>query len=58
MFADKEEQKKRLKICETCDKRNKFNICKECGCFIAAKVKLEMSECPLGKWDIKTEDDK
>ena len=24
--------------------------CKECGCFMAMKVKLKNAACPLGKW--------
>ncbi|NDF29521.1 MAG: hypothetical protein EB150_04830 [Nitrososphaeria archaeon] len=24
--------------------------CKKCGCFMAAKTKLESAKCPLGKW--------
>lgn len=24
--------------------------CKECGCFMAMKVKLKNATCPLGKW--------
>jgi hypothetical protein len=50
MVVDKEEYKRRLSICEKCDKRNMLNMCKECGCFIAAKAKLAMSSCPLEKW--------
>lgn len=25
-------------------------ICKDCGCFLKAKLVLEDEECPLGKW--------
>jgi hypothetical protein len=24
--------------------------CKQCGCFMAMKTKLENATCPLGKW--------
>ncbi len=24
--------------------------CKQCGCFMALKTKLESAKCPLGKW--------
>ncbi len=24
--------------------------CKQCGCFMALKTKVESSKCPLGKW--------
>ena len=26
------------------------NQCKECGCFMKLKVKLQAATCPLGKW--------
>ena len=50
LFVDKEEHKSRLGICEKCDKRNKLNMCAECGCFIITKTKLKNAECPLNKW--------
>jgi hypothetical protein len=27
------------------------NTCKECGCFMQIKARLEKSKCPLDKWD-------
>jgi hypothetical protein len=24
--------------------------CKKCGCFMAAKTKLDAATCPIGKW--------
>jgi hypothetical protein len=47
----KEEAKKRLDICKTCDKFNQTLFkCNECGCFMIAKTLLPFSECPLNKW--------
>lgn len=39
----------RLAICHKCD-RNSFGICRECGCVVKAKTKVEDCECPIGKW--------
>jgi hypothetical protein len=41
----------RLNICLECDRLiNLTKQCKECGCIMPAKVKLEKATCPLGKW--------
>ena len=41
----------RFSICEGCPKLIKLTSqCKECGCFMKAKVKLKEASCPLGKW--------
>ena len=41
----------RLDICELCPRLIKTtHQCKECGCFMKLKVKLESAVCPLGKW--------
>jgi len=39
----------RKELCMACDSYD-FGVCNECGCFTAAKVKLNSEECPLGKW--------
>lgn len=42
---------RRLDICLSCDKLIKLTKqCRECGCIMPAKVKLEKATCPLGKW--------
>lgn len=46
--------KKRLEICDTCDKQViKFTtkICGQCGCILAVKAALKTFKCPLDKWD-------
>lgn len=50
-YTDKETALKRAKICADCDRllRPTFT-CKECGCFMKAKVKLTEATCPLNKW--------
>lgn len=44
---------KRKQMCESCDLYD-FGVCDEskggCGCFVAAKVKLNSEKCPLDKW--------
>jgi hypothetical protein len=41
----------RLQICSTCPQFIKATKqCKKCGCFMAAKTKLKMASCPIGKW--------
>jgi broad specificity polyphosphatase/5'/3'-nucleotidase SurE len=41
----------RFKICLSCPELINFTKqCKKCGCFMAAKTKLEAATCPIGKW--------
>jgi hypothetical protein len=41
----------RMDICLSCDKLIQITKqCKECGCFMSAKTKLQNATCPLGKW--------
>lgn len=41
----------RYSICKECPELIKLTSqCKKCGCFMAAKTKLEKATCPLGKW--------
>lgn len=44
--------KQRIEICLDCDRlmSKHFKVCKECGCFVPWKTKLESASCPLGKW--------
>ena len=42
---------KRKEICSTCDRLDPVpNRCRECGCFLDAKVHFSLEACPLGKW--------
>lgn len=51
MIIEKEEYKRRLKICFDCPAYQKsLNRCKNCGCFLILKAALKASECPLEKW--------
>lgn len=40
----------RLDICSTCPEFSMLRACKQCGCFMDAKVKYAQASCPLGKW--------
>lgn len=42
---------KRFDICKSCPEFiDLTNQCKQCGCLMNLKTKLEKAECPLGKW--------
>jgi len=50
-FTSEEISSTRLSICEVCPRLLKATYqCKECGCFMKLKVKLQAAVCPLGKW--------
>ena len=51
LYVSDDIQKTRLDICKACPELIKLTTqCKKCGCFMAAKTKLEKAVCPLGKW--------
>ena len=51
MIVDKEKAFERLSICNECPSLFKTTwTCKECGCFMKIKARLEHSKCPLDKW--------
>jgi hypothetical protein len=51
IFLSESKLEERYKICRTCSYFTKFTkICSVCRCFMPAKVKLPMAECPMGKW--------
>ena len=47
--ATRAQRRERLAICTPCEQRISWR-CGECGCLIAAKVKLASSSCGIGKW--------
>lgn len=50
-YLSDEDANKRLDICKKCPKLIKATSqCKECGCFMNLKTKMEHATCPLGKW--------
>ena len=49
--VDTELAESRLAICLGCPRLIQVTKqCKECGCFMGAKVKLANASCPLGHW--------
>lgn len=55
---------RRLKICEKCDYRKMAEKagepsmkCPKCGCYLPAKARSSLSECPEGYWELKNGDD-
>lgn len=49
MFASKDDAIARKAICDVCPKKLGM-LCGECGCLVAAKVRLNAASCPLNKW--------
>jgi hypothetical protein len=50
-WAEESVSSKRYEICQSCPELIKLTKqCKKCGCFMAAKTKLEKATCPLEKW--------
>lgn len=41
--------KERALICAHCD-LNKHELCKECGCYLPAKIRSIKEKCPIAKW--------
>jgi len=50
MIHDEEVLKMRWDLCSSCEFL-KDGKCTECGCWMRVKLKLQMSFCPIGKWD-------
>ena len=50
-YADDETATQRYQFCLECPELIQLTkTCKKCGCFMAAKTKLEKASCPIGKW--------
>jgi hypothetical protein len=50
-YIDKSASDQRMSICLRCEHLIKLtNQCKECGCFMNLKTKLQNAKCPIGKW--------
>lgn len=50
-WIEEDESSKRFDICKSCPELIKLTKqCKQCGCFMAVKVKLKAAVCPIGKW--------
>ncbi len=50
-YASEDVQIARFQICDACPELIKMTTqCKQCGCIMKLKTKLEKATCPLGKW--------
>jgi len=50
-YVDASVSKERFDICLSCPELIKLTKqCKQCGCFMVLKTKLQDATCPLGKW--------
>jgi hypothetical protein len=50
-WATEQIASERYSICKECPELIKLTKqCKKCGCFMAAKTKLQKANCPIGKW--------
>lgn len=53
LFADPEIVNARKLLCNSCENKGStfgVEVCKLCGCVIAAKSTIRSAECPIGKW--------
>ena len=49
--VNEEVSEKRLNICLECPELLQLTKqCKQCGCFMKAKVQIQKATCPMGKW--------
>ena len=50
-YLNEKEFNDRYDICKSCTEFiNLTKQCSQCGCFMAAKTRLNNAVCPLGKW--------
>lgn len=50
-YLQEELANKRYEICQQCPELvDLTKQCKQCGCFMPLKTKLEDASCPLNKW--------
>jgi predicted Zn-ribbon and HTH transcriptional regulator len=50
-YANQDLSTVRLSICQECPELIKLTTqCKQCGCFMTLKTKIEAAKCPIGKW--------
>lgn len=50
-YASGEVHKERYDICKSCPELiRSTSQCKQCGCIMKLKTRLQKATCPLGKW--------
>jgi Family of unknown function (DUF6171) len=43
--------KERINLCKSCNfYEATFHRCRQCGCFMPAKVRMRLESCPIDKW--------
>lgn len=51
LASDQQEAERRKAICNSCQFFNSTqDRCTKCGCYMAVKVYLKASSCPMNKW--------
>ena len=51
LLVEKEVERSRLKECASCSAYLGItNQCRDCGCIVILKAKLNGAKCPRGKW--------
>jgi hypothetical protein len=53
IISEKSKADIRMEMCEACEfaiKKDTTLVCGKCGCWMQAKVKIDASKCPVGKW--------
>jgi hypothetical protein len=50
LIAKKEIAQERYNICKACESFTAAKLCKECNCFMPVKVKIAHAWCPKTKW--------
>lgn len=41
----------RIDKCKGCAHLSVLHVCKQCGCFMPAKVRMQSARCPIGMWE-------
>jgi len=57
LFVSDKVAEERVKICQQCEWYDAAqHRCKECGCYLAPKVKFSLESCPIGSWSEDNQD--
>ena len=56
VFVEKHIEQQRRSICMQCEHKLAIGVCSKCGCVIAGKVKIALTQCPIGKWSKQSND--
>lgn len=57
MFVKIEVAKERYAICKSCEYfAPTLKLCRQCSCFLPAKVTMAIAPCPIQKWSATSSD--